>query len=414
MSSDANPSPGGAPLYEILVIEAGGRTRARKLTESLREALAVFGLDERWVAISEPAGVPTPAGPGHPVHRCAVLLAAPDTQPAPDRIVQLDALVAADVPVLPVVHDLKRCGEVLPEFLGKFNALEWPEPAPGTPKPTRPPPAQAVLRFAGLSESDRRVFISYRRTESTAVAEQLFSALTRRGFNVFLDRYSIDAGLEFQAELKAELASRAMIVLLETAGLQDSEWVMEEIHYVRRHRLGLLAVTWPASRLPANRRILELPTDYRFPLDDADFPLAGTDQPLAESALARVVEEIERAHAAAMALRRRELIGSLTQALRQHGVGFHHTDAWSVLASPNVAGTSIHIAVVPRPATADSLYDCDVQRSTQGASSACLIQPVTGLQGRQSEMIRWLTQNRPVECAFETEIAAIAEDLATR
>ncbi len=413
MPPPANPaavaSAPGAPLYEIQLIDASGSDRARRLTAALREALAEIGLQDGWVALSPPPGAAVGANPGPPVHRCAVLLAAPDTQPAPELARQLDACLAADIPVLPLVYDLTRCGEVLPGALGKFNALAWPAGTPGEPSV---PPTQSVLRFAGLSETDRRVFISYRRTESTAVAEQLFSALARRGFNVFLDRYSIDAGAEFQAELMAELASRAMVVLLETQGVTGSKWVMEEVNYVRRHRLGLLAVTWPESRLPPKSRLPVLPDDYRVLLADNAFAAPGPDQPFVASNLEAIVMEIERTHAVAMARRRVELVGSLAAALRHRSITFHPTDAWGLLASTRPGLDPLHLAVVPRPATADSIYDCEMRRSALGVASACLIQPTTGLAGRQAEMVRWLTDHRPVACAHETEIEALAEALA--
>src|SRR5205823_14119402 len=74
----------------------------------------------------------------------------------------------------------------------------------------------AILSRAGLTTDEHRVFISYRRVETQPLAEQLFDRLTHEGFEVFLDRFSIDPGLDFQRRLHQELADKAMVVLLES------------------------------------------------------------------------------------------------------------------------------------------------------------------------------------------------------
>ncbi len=56
----------------------------------------------------------------------------------------------------------------------------------------------AILSRSGLSLPDQRIFISYRRLEAQPLAEQLFDALTHEGFDVFLDRFSIRPGIDFQ------------------------------------------------------------------------------------------------------------------------------------------------------------------------------------------------------------------------
>ena len=52
-----------------------------------------------------------------------------------------------------------------------------------------------------LLRKNRRVFISYKRSDSSAVANQLFDVLSWHQFDVFLDTYSIRGSADFQAEL---------------------------------------------------------------------------------------------------------------------------------------------------------------------------------------------------------------------
>jgi len=408
---DAQPTaPPSPPLYEIHLVDSWSPARAGILKQHLLEALALIGLDDGSVVFPDEV---RESSATQPAHRAAVFLANDNVPPSPEAAAHLAACLSAEIPVLPIVCDLTQCGVVLPESLSPFNALPWPNASAGSPTP---PPTQDILRFAGLSEADRRVFISYKRSESSAVAEQLLSALVRRGFNVFLDLYTIDYGAEFQASLKSELASRAMVVLLETAGVTQSKWVMEEINFVRSHKLGLLSIAWPGPPTSGNPvpRLPILPADYRMELNAGDLPSGSAGTVLTPQALDQVVREIERTHAIAMARRRRELLGSLTAALRSHAVEVGPLDAWSVVATTPIQKERYQFAVLPRAATVDSVYDCELQRATAGIPQAFLVQPSTGLTGRQVELLGWVTDGRPVACALDTEIPPLAAQLGSR
>jgi hypothetical protein len=403
----AVPDP---PLYEIHIIDSQSPSRATTLKSHLSQAIALIGLDDGSVAFLDEF---RESSATQPAQRVAIFLANDMFPPSPEAASHLAACLSAEIPVLPIVFALNQCRVVLPKSLSPFNALPWPTTSTGSPTP---PPTQDILRFAGLSEADRSVFISYKRSESSAVAEQLLSALVRRGFNVFLDLYSIDYGAEFQTNLKAELASRAMVVLLETAGVTQSKWVMEEINFVRSNKLGLLSVAWsnPAASGNPSPRLLILPADYRMELDPSDFQPGDTGTALVPIALDRVVQEIERTHAVAMARRRRELLGSLSAALRSNSVQVGHLDAWSLVATTPILKEQYQLAVLPRPATVDSVYDCELQRVTAGIPKAFLIQPATGLTGRQVELLGWVTDGRSVACALDTEIHPLAANLGSR
>ena len=50
---------------------------------------------------------------------------------------------------------------------------------------------QRILEELRLVREKRLVFISYRRDEAIAVAEQLYRAFDERAFDVFLDTHSV-------------------------------------------------------------------------------------------------------------------------------------------------------------------------------------------------------------------------------
>ena len=102
-----------------------------------------------------------------------------------------------------------------------------------------------ALEELRLLRKTRRVFISYKRSESMAVANQLYDALSRNQFDVFLDTYSIRGSADFQAELKHRITDSDVLVQLNSAGFMDSKWCKEEISEANAHQVGVLQVNWP-------------------------------------------------------------------------------------------------------------------------------------------------------------------------
>jgi hypothetical protein len=91
-----------------------------------------------------------------------------------------------------------------------------------------------------VSSLDRRVFISYRRIDAQPMANQLFAALSRLNYSVFLDTVSTHPGLDFQNQLFEHLAEKSMVVVLQSVRFHESLWAMAEVEFALRHDLSLL------------------------------------------------------------------------------------------------------------------------------------------------------------------------------
>lgn len=96
-----------------------------------------------------------------------------------------------------------------------------------------------------LLRKKRRVFISYKRSDSAAVANQLYDVLSRQQFDVFLDTYSIRGAADFQAELHHRITDSDVLIQLNSAGFMDSKWCKEEITEANARQVGVLQVNWP-------------------------------------------------------------------------------------------------------------------------------------------------------------------------
>ena len=119
----------------------------------------------------------------NPIARVVVFLAS-GKKPPSNLVADVQAWLAAGTLVVPLITPKAKFNTVVPEPLHAINALIWDN--------RRTPSRQLVvdiLRRVGLAEEERSIFISYKRTDSRGIAEQLWEALSKRGFKVFLDQY---------------------------------------------------------------------------------------------------------------------------------------------------------------------------------------------------------------------------------
>ena len=94
--------------------------------------------------------------------------------------------------ILPVFYT--EFSKEIPEILANQNGIKYDDNQ-------RSRIANVVLQAFELLRSTRKVFISYKRSESTSVAIQMYEALESHHFDVFLDTHSIEKGEPFQEEL---------------------------------------------------------------------------------------------------------------------------------------------------------------------------------------------------------------------
>ena len=295
------------------------------------------------------------------------------------------AALERDVAILPVVRadGEGSVADTLPERLKRLNAVRWKGDGVGI--------ATSLFRMLGLVEAERKVFISYRQGETQDLATQMHMKLVQRGFDVFLDRFSVDSGVDFQHRLEEELGDKAFMLLLESDGLEKSRWVRHEIAYAHARRIEILALTLPDCA----KRMHALDNAFRFPLVEGDVSSAGK---LSPSALARVLDAVEMAHARALRRRREQILGSVTQKLKMEGCECEPADDWCVLATnPGNKGSRLFWVTPRRPETTD-FYELSRQldRVAGVGGLAILKGAVVHDAGRLAndhrELMGWLSQ----------------------
>lgn len=151
----------------------------------------------------------------------------------------LDMLQSEAVFILPIVGDLSKFRELTPKNIHKINGFELSSQSKVEPL------VSIILEGLGLLRITRRLFISYKRAESSSVALQLYEQLEKNGFDVFLDTHSIRPGDSFQDELWHRLADTDIVLLLNTPGFLTSEWTKEELAKANAMQIGILQLIWP-------------------------------------------------------------------------------------------------------------------------------------------------------------------------
>lgn len=149
--------------------------------------------------------------------------------------------LAKEARIVPILKNLDDFRSNIPDELSAINAISVDSVlAVGKLK-------CFILEFFGLLESNRKVFISYKRNDSLTFAHQLHDALVAAHYKPFLDSYSINYGVDFQEYLRHELSDSSVFVFLNTPNYPMSQFTMEELTVCSKLQMGILEIKTPNS-----------------------------------------------------------------------------------------------------------------------------------------------------------------------
>jgi hypothetical protein len=282
----------------------------------------------------------------------------------------------------------------LPANLARLNAMRW-----------RPGDRIAVGRLlsaVGLASARPGIFISYVRSESEAIATQIFDALGRDGFDVFLDKFSMPPGIDFHDRLATELVEKGTLLVLESKNIHRSKWVGHEISFARAHRLGLIALT-----LPAGHRLPAIHNANRRPITKHErTPTRGL---LRKGALEELVPWIRTTHLSTEARRRAVLIDNMSDALLKANKLHQRFEPEGTLVTRVAPGAVAAIRLSTSPPTLRDFQEVDGHRSRNGA--AYVIAPARYADWRRREQLSWLEQKSVIELWDESEMNELARTI---
>lgn len=287
--------------YEVIMLGPDKEAR-RKHFENLFEArVRELGLDPGQLTDVVVGST------GSAAVRAVVWCGSNNANPSED--VQLVKEFLADgVSVFPVVDSLDSFPKLVPAELSPINGVTWDRGYELV---------SAVLVALGLLRAAKRVFISYRRDESQAVADQLFEKLQRRGYSVFLDTASIELGKDFQDHLKSHLVDTDVVIFLHTTNALNSGWIIEELLSAQQRGTEVLEVLWPGVRASAELGLGEQRQLDETDLTDADKPPA---QRLADDFVESFIPVVEQARVLSVKTRRDRVLNQLADDAEDLGI----------------------------------------------------------------------------------------------
>ena len=216
------------------------------------------------------------------------------------------------IPVLPVPTTQAALDAEIPASLRGINCLFYKPDGPDRLFST-------LLSCVGLLRPQRRVFLSYKRTESASAARQLFEELSARNFTVFLDTHSMPAAVDFQEELWHQLVDVDVVLMLDTPKYFESRWTQAEYGRALSKNISVLRVQWPGTApVVATTASMQV-------LKPDDFNADGT---LVESAVQTLCTSLEQNRSIAYAARLQSAVTAVEDAVSKiegkvDGVGPH-------------------------------------------------------------------------------------------
>ena len=216
--------------------------------------------------------------------------------------------------LLPVVQGtLDNFGDGIPEILNNYNGINIDEEDRNQKIEQI---VNNILEGFSLLKKNRKIFISYKRNESTNVAIQLYENLEKHGFDVFLDTHSIRKSEPFQDELWHQMADSEIVIILNTSDFLGSYWTKQELAIASQLLLGIVIISWPENSdvIPKHAQI-----SYPLKVQNSDFENSYIHSTLKEKPLSKIIESVESIRARTLASRRDNLISNFMKMAKEEG-----------------------------------------------------------------------------------------------
>jgi TIR domain len=383
-------------MYRLYLIHSGSAEFVQRLANQIESDLRTLGCDPAQLEMLE-----NQSSRSDDAIALGLYIASIAGRSDESCCQQVKQLITENVPVVPLVEASAKFDEVVPDLLHPINALE---------RSSLSKVSAAVLRWLGLTEKQRRVFVSYRRSDSLLIGEQLWETLSKAGFEVFLDRFSVDPGVDFQERLTEALSDKAFLLLVESPDVTTSKWVEYEVEYARKTRMGLIALTWPGSAKMKN--VFEKQRHHL--VEPAELETTSAGRRLTIEFLKKLPDLVEQVHAQAMLARRRRMMGSIESELRRNKVGYKLLSDWTLLATALAGDDAQLFSITPRPPEIPDLFLLDTHCGSAGVKLApgVLVHTAASLREDRKRLLEWAIATRNLALVNEDQIVQAVEKFA--
>lgn len=349
--------------YSVFCIHEDRASWVDELRTTLYALAASIGADAEIVTLTATADFDPRAADGVAV---VVYFGSPAGKASAACCDHLERACNSGFRVLPIVDDKANFSQHIPLIAQRYNAMAWL--GDGAVAAI----GHAIMEWLGLEDTERRAFISHRRSDALELAEQIHDELIKHRFDAFIDRFDIAPGVVVQQRIHEALEDAAFVVLVESPDAVNSTWVLEEIHYALRNSMGLLIVSLPdVQPIPGTEGL------PRFRLrDDIIDPRNRT---LQDEGLENLMTVIESTHAQMLVHRRQRMIGRALEVVKRDNRFQAEELAGNLMrihreSSADSAETvEVIVGFAPRTPRPVDLYKTDVSRLSPPAPDAGIV-----------------------------------------
>lgn len=288
--------------------------------------------------------------------------------------------------ILPIVSDLTKFDESIPEILKNQNGFKLSN------EEEIPSLVSCILEGFSLIRTSRKVFISYKRLESSHVAIQLYEALEKSGFDVFLDTHSIRPGEPFQEELWHRMTDSDIIVLLNTTNFLESNWTKQELAKANSLSIGIIQVIWPNLKLIPQAHICK-----PIQLKDKDFD-DDTHKKLVDSIVENIISSTEVLRARTLAARQDNLTSEFISFANQSNVEVTlHPDKFISIYKNNEEYIIIPTIGVPQSLNCNNAEELILRIKQEKPKCIYLLYDHVNIRDKWLSHLEWLNKYLPVQ-----------------
>jgi hypothetical protein len=369
--------------YQIVISANGAEKQIAILRETILHRLKNLGIDGGAITFLDDAAIPLRD------LKAPTVGAFLSTGKNPARRTGIAGLVDAGVMVVPVVDNLQHFNDYVFDELRGINGMEFRGDDQNMERV-----AGVLLEGLNLLRRSRRLFISYRRSETQGVGIQLYEALDHNGFDVFLDTLSIRPGEPFQDVLWHRLADTDVIVLLDSPGFQASRWTTKELAAANSTSIQILQILWPGNQLNANAAFSQA-----MPVANSDFQssgvILGPDARLKDEVVDKLIVQVESLRARALASRHSYLVEEFCTEARQIGLSPRVQPERFITVESK---TGKFVAAVPAVGVPDAFryheIEVELSKHPQQHSEFILLYDERGIQEKWLKHLAWLDSQK--------------------
>ncbi|TAL79986.1 MAG: toll/interleukin-1 receptor domain-containing protein [Beijerinckiaceae bacterium] len=382
--------------YQVVVLGQKGNSEvtayALRLVSAVSQAFDRLGVNPKKFLVPS-----TPASPSPSVDRRMLAVAVyfgcvASPSLSASETAMLNQLLADGVWIIPVVESLTNFSGFMPKEIAHLNGCSLADCGADFERL-----AARVLEGFGLLREKRRLFISYRRAETSGIAAQLYEALDAAGFDVFLDTHGVlRPGEPFQELLWHRLADTDVALLLDSPQFLASRWTEEELARANNSNIQLLQMLWPGQTEGATAAFSTF-----HPLTIQDFLGTETLGPTAlmtDKCVGEIVDEVEGLRARAIGARHAFLVREFAMEARKEGLTVLTTlERTLVLLAPSgnrvLVMPAIGVPDAERYETLERLHQRDVGLGQTYAQPPVLLYDQTGIRTRWLQHLGWLNDH---------------------